>query len=218
MESGGIYAGKGWEKMPKKETNNTILQALGIGRKKKPKRSEKPTGGSYGMQTFEQDVMQKWQKHKDIPRNRVRLYQEYDLMEDISPEIGTFLDLVSAEATQPNHARNELVWASAKQEKVRKRVHDLLHRRLRVNDWARSTCRSLAKYGDDPCEVLYDNEGVQGVFWGIALADFMRFEDGAGNLLGFALMTRKRQRLTRGKYQRRARHDWLFYQKNRAAT
>jgi hypothetical protein len=47
----------------------------------------------------------------------------------------------------------------------------------------------MAKYGDDPGEILYDKNGVQGVFWGIALTDFMRFETADGNLLGYALLS-----------------------------
>lgn len=133
--------------------------------------------------------MEGWRKKKRLPQDRAELYRLYDEIEDMVEEIGAFLDAIASEATQLNTERGHVVWATSKKPKVQARLDKLLHRKLKVDDWAYATVRAMAKYGDDPGELLYDKNGVQGIFWGIALTDFMRFETADGNLLGYALLS-----------------------------
>jgi len=170
-------------------TTDSLRKALGLDSKPKPKRMTPEEIRSIAATQTDmlQNYLDRWYKKKKLPNHRVALYKIYDDLDELVPEIGGFLDTMSAEATQLNEERGHKVWATCKKARVLKRIEDLLYRKLKVDEWATSTVRSLGKYGDDFGEVLYDKDGVQGVFWGVPLTELVRVETADGQLMGFAL-------------------------------
>jgi len=177
--------------MAKKKTTvrQRITTALGLDRQpglRSKVAKDRTRAGSTQSDNYFSQFMNSWQKKKNLPYDRLTLYSTYDDLDILSPEIGSYLDTAASEATQLNEERNHKIWVTANKAKVRDRIEDLLYRRLKVDDWTTSTCRCLAKYGDDFGEVLYNDEGVQSIYWGLALANILRIETMDGVLQGFA--------------------------------
>ena len=174
----------------KNSVRQRISRALGLdiqpGLKSKAAKERDQRGSTPNDTDFLRQFMDSWTKKKNIPYDRLSLYRTYDDLDILSPEIGSYLDTAASEATQLNEERNHKVWVTARKSKVRDRIEDLLYRRLKVDDWTTPTCRCMAKYGDDFGEVLFNDEGVQSIYWGLALANILRIETMDGVLQGFA--------------------------------
>lgn len=196
-----------------------LRAALGIEKKVQPKRlTQDELRKIAGTQLdAHQRIMDNWYKKKKLPQHRIALYRTYDDLDEIVPEIGGFLDTLSAEATQLNEQRGHKVWVTCKNRKILTRIEDLLYRKLKVDDWTTSTVRSLAKYGDDFGEVLYTKDGVEGIFWGVPLTEIVRFESADGQLLGYAMRSDVADHLggdpaniKREKIEKYLSHPWDF--------
>ena len=84
-----------------------VKLALGLSDKPKAAKTTQDVLGKMAKTNMDatNSWMDKWYNKKKLPQERTRLYRTYDEIDDLVPEIGGFLDIVSSESTQLNEER-----------------------------------------------------------------------------------------------------------------
>jgi hypothetical protein len=117
-------------------------------------------------------------------QKRQERYDVYDSMDEMV-DIASVLDAYAEDATQVDNKTNRTIWVEAKDKRVQDTLNDLIHNRLNTEDTVESTCRDVAKYGDDYARVFGDHKnGITTLKWKDP-RDIERIESGTGLLIGY---------------------------------
>jgi hypothetical protein len=111
-------------------------------------------------------------------------YDVYDSMDEMV-DISSILDAYAEDATQIDNRTKKTIWVEAKDKKTQDTLDDLIHNRLNTEDVIESTCRDVAKYGDDYARIFGNSKhGITSLKWRDP-RDVERIETGTGLLIGF---------------------------------
>ena len=122
--------------------------------------------------------------HLAIEHDLLGRYADYEEMDDY-PELCTALDIFADDAVQEDTLRNESIWITSEDERIKEIGHELLHGTLRVEEDLWGIARTLCKYGNGFAELLVSKDrGVVGMTF-MPPATTRRMEDYDGTLLGF---------------------------------
>ncbi len=110
-------------------------------------------------------------------------YSDYEDMDDM-PEIGSTLDLVADDATQPDIETGKTVTVEAELGDIKDILTFMFDKVLKIDEFIWDIARSLAKYGNDYNEILVSDEGVVGINF-LPAPTMRRIEKERGYLVGF---------------------------------
>ena len=117
-------------------------------------------------------------------QKRQERYDVYNAMDEMV-DISSILDAYAEDATQMDNRTKKTIWVEAKDKKTQDTLNDLLHNRLNTEETVESTCRDVAKYGDDCARIFGDNRnGITSLKWRDP-GDIERIETQTGLLIGF---------------------------------
>jgi hypothetical protein len=110
-------------------------------------------------------------------------YVDFEMMDD-TPELSTVLDICADDATVVDVRRNHCVWPVGSDRVARDVMADLLYKRLRAEDDAWGTIRTMCKYGIAPAEIVAGDKGVVGLNY-LPPATVRKVLDHKGVTLGY---------------------------------
>jgi len=121
------------------------------------------------------------QTHQEL----VLRYQDYEAMAEY-PELETSLGIYADDATKVDLGKRHRVWVETTDKTIQTELENLLYERLHIDDELRNIAYRTGMYGNDFCEVGYDDtEGVVKMF-PVVVPTMRRIEDLKGTLIGFA--------------------------------
>lgn len=144
---------------------------------------EKVTAGATGYHAFNSSGYDSLSSSLRLENSMMQRFADYEEMDDY-PEISSALDIYADDATVPDSLSGHTVMIKSKNEAVVRALHDLLHKRVRIDEDIWPLARTLIKYGNAYAELLVNDQGVLGVNL-LPPATVRRVETGKGTLLGF---------------------------------
>ena len=108
------------------------------------------------------------------------MYRDAQIMDTITPEIGSALDIVSEEACMIGSS-GKMVMVNSKSERIKAILEDLLYNRLDLHIMLPMVCRGMCKYGNDFMLLNINKEdGVRG-WMELPVFEIQRIENGLTN-------------------------------------
>lgn len=115
--------------------------------------------------------------------NRIDKYDVYDAMDEES-DVCSVLDGYAEDATQVDHDSEHVVWVEGDDQGVVDELNFMLHNSLKIDSWAESNARDIAKAGDDFGRIVTNDDGIISIEW-LNPRVIERIENNDGMLLGF---------------------------------
>lgn len=122
--------------------------------------------------------------HLYIDQDLQLRYRDYESMDDY-PEVSCGLDLYADGVTSPDLDREQAIWATSPDQKLRDELNMVLHKQLVIENDIWGISRTICKYGNTFSECLVNEDyGLIGLNF-LPPPTVRRVEDPRGNLIGF---------------------------------